>query len=199
MIYFLTSLKMSSLELYIKLLMFIDKEVEIRMNSGQIKDVTYAAYGIKISNKDAEVIQEALGISVPSSRAIKIRKMTSKQRAGYNACKEAATEDAPKTKNDKLYQNAKEPIFYGLPHTKQYPMPDAAHVKSAIRFFNYVSKEDEEELARNINKMIRKYKLTVNVGDANRFKKYYKSSEESVMTSYHPIVPYSSAIQKPNE
>ena len=37
------------------------------MNSGQIKDVTYATYGIKISNKDAEVIQEALGISVPSS------------------------------------------------------------------------------------------------------------------------------------
>ena len=179
--------------------MFIDKEVEIRMNSGQIKDVTYAAYGIKISNKDAEVIQEALGISVPSSRAIKIRKMTSKQRAGYNACKEAATEDEPKTKNDELYQNAEEPIFYGLPHTKQYPMPDAKHVKSAIKFFNYVSKEDEEELARNINKMIRKYKLIVNVGDTNRFKKYYKSSEESVMTSYHPIVPYSSAIRKPNE
>lgn len=70
---------------------------------------------------------------------------------------------------------------YGLPGRKAYPMPDAKHVKSAIRFFNYVKPEEEKELAANINKNIRKFKLTdLNVGDKNRFKKYYKPVTETL-------------------
>lgn len=78
--------------------------------------------------------------------------------------------------NDELYEeSSNDPLFYGLPHTKQYPMPDKKHVLSAIRFFNYVTSEDEEELARNINKQIKHFKMTdVNVGDGNRFKEYFK-------------------------
>ena len=78
--------------------------------------------------------------------------------------------------NDELYEeSSNDPLFYGLPHTKQYPMPDKKHVLSAIRFFNYVTSEDEEELARNINKQIKHFKMSdVNVGDGNRFKKYFK-------------------------
>lgn len=64
---------------------------------------------------------------------------------------------------------------YGLPSKKKYPMPDKEHVLSAIKFFNYVSNEDEAELAKNINSHIKKYdmKSNVHVGDANRFKKYF--------------------------
>lgn len=68
-----------------------------------------------------------------------------------------------------------EEMKYGLPGKKKYPMPDREHVLSAIKFFNYVSPGDEKELARNILKRIREYGIEdINVGEKNRFKKYYK-------------------------
>lgn len=39
---------------------------------------------------------------------------------------------------------------FGLPEKRKYPLDISEHMRSAIRFFNYVDKEDEEELARNI-------------------------------------------------
>ena len=63
---------------------------------------------------------------------------------------------------------------FGLPEQRKYPMPDEDHVKSAIRFFNYVDKKDEEELATNILRKIEEYNMkNLNVGDNNRFKKYF--------------------------
>ena len=68
---------------------------------------------------------------------------------------------------------------YGLPERKAYPMPDEKHVRSAIRFFNYASKDEEKELAKKINKMIKKFKIKdINVGEKNRFKKYYQPITE---------------------
>lgn len=67
---------------------------------------------------------------------------------------------------------------YGIPELKKFPMPDAAHVKSAIRFFNYVTPAYEKELARNILKRIKEYHITdIIVGPDNRFKKYYTPEE----------------------
>lgn len=64
---------------------------------------------------------------------------------------------------------------YGLPRKKKYPMPDREHVRSAIKFFNYVSPSDEKELARNIIARIKEYRIVgINVGKENRFRKYYK-------------------------
>ena len=69
---------------------------------------------------------------------------------------------------------------YGLPDRKAYPMPDKQHVSNAIRFFNYAKKDEEEELARNINRHIQKYRMTdIHVGKKNRFRKYYKPINES--------------------
>ena len=69
---------------------------------------------------------------------------------------------------------------YGLPERKAYPMPDEKHVRSAIRFFNYVDKGEEKELADKINEKIKEFKMTdINVGDKNRFKKYYRPIVES--------------------
>lgn len=77
---------------------------------------------------------------------------------------------------------------YGLPKKRKYPMPDKKHVRAAIRFFNYVDKEDEAELARNINKMAKKYGMVdeIKVGSDNRFSKYWKGevTESSVMESF---------------
>ena len=64
---------------------------------------------------------------------------------------------------------------YGVPDLKKFPMPDAKHVKSAIKFFNYIDPEHEEELARSIMKRMKEYGIDaneLNVGDENRFKKY---------------------------
>lgn len=76
---------------------------------------------------------------------------------------------------------------FGLPDKKKYPMPDEKHVKSAIKFFNYVDKADEEELAKNIKKKIKEYKITdISVGNKNRFSKYYStSSKKAVNEAYH--------------
>lgn len=86
---------------------------------------------------------------------------------------------------------ASERTDFGLPETKQYPMPDKEHVLLAIKFFNHVREDLEEELARNINKRIRELDVRdINIGDKNRFKKYYTPVEDSVMTGYSPIVGY---------
>lgn len=64
---------------------------------------------------------------------------------------------------------------YGVPELKKYPMPDEAHVKSAIRFFNYVDPKYERELAFAILERMKEYDMSFEdfgVGDENRFKKY---------------------------
>lgn len=70
---------------------------------------------------------------------------------------------------------------FGLPEKRKYPMPDEAHVRSAIRFFNHCDKEDEEELASAIKAKIKKFKMKdVKVGEDNRLSKYMtKSVNES--------------------
>lgn len=67
---------------------------------------------------------------------------------------------------------------YGVPEEKKFPLPDEKHVLSAIKFFNYVKPEYEQELASNINKKIKEFDMKdkVNVGDKNRFKKYWNES-----------------------
>ena len=81
---------------------------------------------------------------------------------------------------------------YGLPERKAYPMPDEKHVRSAIKFFNYVKKEEEKELATNINKKIRKFKIKdINVGKKNRFRNYYQP-----VTDAYSFADYMKTIEK---
>ena len=63
---------------------------------------------------------------------------------------------------------------FGLPEKRKYPLHDAKHVKLAAKFFNYVDKEDEEELAINIKKAAKKFHVTLNPGEDNRLQKYIK-------------------------
>ena len=68
--------------------------------------------------------------------------------------------------------------LYGIPEIKKYPMPDKKHVKSAIRFFNYVDPKYEKELAEAILEKAKEFgldlKSDISVGDENRFQKYLK-------------------------
>lgn len=64
---------------------------------------------------------------------------------------------------------------YGVPEQKKFPLDSADHVRSAIKFFNYVSPKYEEQLANAILRRARVYGVDIseiNVGDNNRFKKY---------------------------
>ena len=68
-----------------------------------------------------------------------------------------------------------DPHKYGIPEQKKFPMPDADHVRSAIKFFNYVTPKYEKQLAKAILDRMDEYGLTFDdfgVGDENRFKKY---------------------------
>lgn len=75
-------------------------------------------------------------------------------------------------RHDKIKFNESADL-YGLPGLKKYPMPDEKHVRSAIRFFNYVDKEHERELAKNIKAKMRLYNISPDcVGEKNRLKQY---------------------------
>lgn len=71
---------------------------------------------------------------------------------------------------------------YGVPEQKKFPLPDADHVKSAIRFFNYVDPKYEAELAAAILARAEEYGVKIGedieVGDENRFKNYLPKKEE---------------------
>lgn len=69
---------------------------------------------------------------------------------------------------------------YGVPEQKKFPLPDADHVRSAIRFFNYVDPKYEKELAKAILERMDEYDMSFEdfgVGDENRFKKYIPKEE----------------------
>ena len=84
--------------------------------------------------------------------------------------------------------------LYGVPELKKFPMPDKKHVKSAIRFFNYVDPKYEKELAEAIIKKAKEFgldlKKDITIGDENMFKKYIvadddeNKNEDRVLTHY---------------
>lgn len=83
------------------------------------------------------------------------------------------------SEDDNLLLESSDDKNYGIPELKKYPMPDAKHVKSAIKFFNYVDKEHEEQLANAIKNNIKKFNIeNINVGSKNRFSKYAKNMKQ---------------------
>lgn len=81
---------------------------------------------------------------------------------------------------------------FGIPSKRKFPLDTEKRVRSAIKFFNYVDKEDEEELASNIKKAMKKFGINdVQVGEKNRFKNYYNESvalTESIMKNEKDIL-----------
>lgn len=62
---------------------------------------------------------------------------------------------------------------FGLPSLRKYPLNDKEHVLQAIRMFNHVDIEHEKELASNILRFMKKYKIPKTVvGERNRLKTY---------------------------
>ena len=82
---------------------------------------------------------------------------------------------------------------FGIPDKRKFPLDTESHVKSAIKFFNYVDSENEEELAKKIISKMKKFNIygKVNVGEKNRFSKYYNQrvaiKETPDIRKYHLI------------
>lgn len=66
--------------------------------------------------------------------------------------------------NDRLsYEEKKElpDSMFGLPQRREYPMPDAAHVRAAEAYFRYCPEELKPELARAILRFAAEYGVDV--------------------------------------
>ncbi len=50
---------------------------------------------------------------------------------------------------------------YGLPERREFPMPDAAHVRAAEAYFRYCPEDLKPLLARNILRFAREYGVDV--------------------------------------
>lgn len=79
------------------------------------------------------------------------------------------------TSNERLNLDTSE---FGLLDKRKFPLNDEKHIRLAVKFFNYVDKQDEEELARNILKKMGEYGIKIgNIDDDNRFKKYLNGNK----------------------
>lgn len=62
---------------------------------------------------------------------------------------------------------------FGLPETRQWPLNDENHVRSAITNFHWCPQEKQRELAKNILKAMRKFGMKdVQISEGNPFAKY---------------------------
>ena len=50
---------------------------------------------------------------------------------------------------------------FGLPDLREFPMPDAAHVRAAEAYFRYAPEDRKSELARNILRKAQEFGVTV--------------------------------------
>jgi len=68
-------------------------------------------------------------------------------------------------------------MFYGVPSKRKFPLDTEKHVRSAVKFFNYVDEEDEETLAKNLLNRLAYFNITdIKVSEKNRFFNYIPSS-----------------------
>lgn len=83
---------------------------------------------------------------------------------------------------------------FGLPEKRKFPLNDYDHVVLAIKFFNRCDKKDQEELAKNILKAMRKYKIpTDKIGKNNKLRNYMNGS---ITEGLFKKDPYKDAIKK---
>lgn len=66
--------------------------------------------------------------------------------------------------NDRLNTEERDELpdsVYGLPERREYPMPDAAHVRAAEAYFRYCPEDLKPQLARAILRFAARYGVNV--------------------------------------
>lgn len=74
------------------------------------------------------------------------------------------TELIKRDMNDRLTDTERKVLpdsIYGLPERREYPMPDAAHVRAAEAYFRYCPENLKPKLARAILERAREYGVDV--------------------------------------
>lgn len=75
---------------------------------------------------------------------------------------------------------------FGLPSSRRYPLfldtPEnsESHIKDAISFFHFCPEENRAELAKNIVKAIKKYKLSIKLNQNSKILKYTTAPKEYI-------------------
>ena len=75
-------------------------------------------------------------------------------------------------KRDELPDSA-----FGLPKLRKYPMTDPDRVKNAIKYFRFCAKENRPELAKNIQKAVKKFNIEVVVTRGNPIIEYFPNAK----------------------
>ena len=123
----------------------------------------YGGYDLTV-DKDNELaidIYKRKGFAIDNSRNAgkKMHYMVLKPHQNESAVQEATRSELPESE-------------FGVPSKRKFPLDSAQHVKSAIRFFNYVEPEDEAELAKRIKKKAKEFGVPIRCGKKNRLSKY---------------------------
>lgn len=74
---------------------------------------------------------------------------------------------------------------FGLPDERKFPLNDEAHVLKAIQYFKHCERSKRSQLALNINKKIKEYKMDVTVSKSNPFSKYTSDKYVTIQESYY--------------
>jgi calcineurin-like phosphoesterase family protein len=69
---------------------------------------------------------------------------------------------------------------FGIPQERKYPLDTEAHVRSAVKMFNYVDPKYEEQLAKNVIKKMKQFGVNdMKIGPQNRLSKYINKKESA--------------------
>lgn len=82
--------------------------------------------------------------------------------------KQSGNPDSPSTGSDRLTAKERNELTdseFGLPEKREFPMPDAEHVRAAESRFHFASDEEKPELARRI--LMKAKEFGVDVKSAN--------------------------------
>lgn len=66
--------------------------------------------------------------------------------------------------NDRLSYHQRQLLddsVFGIPELREFPMPDAAHVRAAEAYFRYAPQDKKGELARNILQKAKEFGVTI--------------------------------------
>lgn len=124
-------------------------------NLKKIKDGDYTMIDTNESTLLTETLEDFLnnGMTISESLALNEATLSSKER---------------KALSDKTF---------GLPEKRKFPLNDYDHVVLAIKFFNRCDKKDQEELAKNIIKAMKVYKVSADkIGKNNKLRNYINGS-----------------------
>lgn len=66
---------------------------------------------------------------------------------------------------------------FGLPKLRKYPLTDPDRVKNAIKYFKFCGKENRKELAGNIKKAVKKFKIEMVVTRGNPIIEYFPNAK----------------------